>query len=60
MLKDKGLEFFNAHNKIRTDPKSYIPTLKEMLTKFDASNPLLFQTKDSSVKVLTREGAGAI
>jgi hypothetical protein len=46
LLTDKGTNFFNYHNSIRTDPKSWIPTLKEMLTKFDKENPLLFQTAD--------------
>ena len=61
ILEDQGLAFFHAQNKMRTDPKSFIPKLESMLKRFDnKDNPLLISTMDKDIKILTREGSVAV
>jgi hypothetical protein len=47
---------FDEHNKIRKDPKYFIPELKEMLDKFDG----FLLKRDGQVTLRTKEGVEAV
>jgi hypothetical protein len=51
------LEVCRFHNKARTKPKSLIPLLEEMLTRFDGK---LLKGKEDSSNLETQEGAPAV
>ena len=50
-------EVFQAHNDVRTNPKSMIPDLKSQLEKFDGN---LLKNEETNVHLRTNEGAKAV
>ena len=51
-------EVFKFHNKMRTNPQSFIPHLEEMLTRFDGN--LLKKGPGQSYNLRTKEGPAAV
>jgi uncharacterized protein YkwD len=49
------LDVFEAHNKMRTNPKSFIPTLEKMLASF--SGNIMVTDKG---RLMTKEGPSAV
>ncbi|CAI2368827.1 unnamed protein product [Moneuplotes crassus] len=49
-------DYLNAHNKIRTDPQSFIPILEEKLTMFDGNNLM----RPGRPTLITKEGPKAV
>jgi len=49
-------EVFEEHNNVRKNPKSYVPLLEEMLTKFEGN----LLKRDAKVTLRTKEGESAV
>ena len=49
-------EVLDAHNKLRTNPKYFIPTLEEMASSFSGVR----LTRPGRVTLVTHEGAKAV
>ena len=50
-------DVFNAHNEVRTNPKSLIPDLEAQLPKFEGN---LLKNEETNVHLRTNEGAAAV
>ena len=50
-------EVFLSQNKLRTDPKSYLPWLKDRLSKFNGKMIVRGQSKSN---LMTHEGPSAV
>ena len=48
---------FKFHNLARTDPKSFIPKLEELLTKFEGN---VIKRPEVGVDLMTNEGPAAV
>lgn len=60
MATDKCLMFLEAHNKVRTQPKTILPVLKKRLKLFiDKTNPNICYIR-KGYKIMTHEGRDAV
>ena len=55
--KEYDLDVFKYHNEARTNPKSFIPLLEEMLTKFEGT---VLKRPELDTNLQTKEGPAAV
>ena len=59
-MKPIDREIFEENNKLRQDPKSFIPDLTEILELFDGSNEKDMRRSEGRSILRTREGKAAV